>query len=814
MKSTTKLQISIFALLLLTTTTLTKSPLFGKGGKRVLQGTTGNDGVFGDYKMKQELAETCSSYEENEIQYTEDEFKEGHDSIKGYFTFLQEPLRDYMKTQSTAKLEEAGKGNWYRFGINAVFAVVSLLMTFVFIIYFFCMTLCACLCCCCDDELEKDLADKPGDSEMKRRKKAKMRIKREKKIKNLQSKGCTACIVITSLILVTGIIVLGAIWSVYIFNSVGGIKRTDCAASYFFSDIRFGVKDGDITFIGLGGVKYFFETLKVEINDLTSPNTIVDEQLDVKADELFPSLEAFYNKYKDKTVTSCTGTGTATPDSIRTMNVNVTEFVGKEFEILQQAAKEIHNAATTANELAGAAGDGFKQSLNSFIDQINQADDSIVKFQNDFLGRLDTNKNSGYASLGAWGIMIGTAGLMIFFLLLMACSLNAKCTTFTTCLEAILAILKMFFAFIINTLSLVFLVIGIAVINFCVFAYDSMNDKQLGKDLFPKEVMDIFNICMYNDSTGNILELVGGSSLTDVGNIRDMASGFSYNLDELNITSTEPPSIKIYREQMLAQWRSYNLSDFQASPADDPQILIDNGNTVVGCTNDEWQIFDEKCTKSPKSKNTDAPDANLATSYCLVPSLTDPTGFTTGNQRYAVGNCAAAQAIPLTNLLTCVRSHDTLIDEMDTDISTTVGCPKEKAVAIYQGLTNAKTQFQDLQNKLKKSTEFIASTVESLPELMNCKIFRKEMRNMLGNACYRFTRNFTIQAILLAIIGPMMTVLAFCVCCTYMKSKIADDLDDLKKAKKKEDKNTAHNRGNYAQPGYAHGQQVPGHGYR
>lgn len=803
MKHANQLHLTLIALLLLTTSTLTKRTMLGSNPgaqRRVLQT------AFGGYTMKRELSSTCSDYTEDEIMYTEEEFKEGNDAIKGYFSFLQQPLRDFMKDQNNKQgLEDAGKKNGWILGFNVVFAVFSFFAFIIFIIYFFCMTICSCLCCCCDDELEKDLADKPGDSEMKRAKKARMRRKREKKIKQLNSKTCTACISITSIILVLGITVLGVIWAVYIFNSIGGIKRTDCATSYFFSDVRFGVKDNDLTFVGLGGIKYLFQSLKEDINQLTTPNTIVDQNLDTKADALFPSLKAFYDTYQSKTVASCTGTGTAQPDSIRSLNQNITDFIGKEFTILQDAAKQIHTAAVTANEIAGAAGDGFKASLDEFIKQINDADGNVVKFQTDFTNAINTETNSGYAKLGAWIIMLGTAGLMIFFLLLMACSLNAKCVGCTLFLEALLAILKMFFAFIINTLALVFVVLGVVVVNFCVFSYDAMNDKQLATDLFPKEIKDIFDICLYTDSSGNLLQLVGGESLTNVQGIRDMAEGFAVNLDELNITSLEPPSIKFYRTEMLGKWKTYELSDFQASPADDPQVQVDAGNKIVTCTSDEWQDFKGDCTKSPVSATTDAADKNLATDYCLVPSL---WGHTDGATRYPTGNCAAGAATILTNLKKCVDEHDTLISDMDASVIATDG-PKERAYAIYQGLQAAKTEFVDLQNKLKKSVEFIASSVESLPSMMNCKIIRKELRNLLGNACYRFTRNFTAQAILLAIIGPLMSVFACCICCTYMKSKVADDLKDLKKAKKKDADNQQRNQ-QYQQPG--HGQAVPQYG--
>lgn len=785
MKSKTQLTQAILALLLLTTTATKKDTLFNT---RVLQNdppARQTQTTFGSYEITTELSSTCDDYSESEIQYTEDEFNEGHESIKGYFTWLQEPLRKFIKEEDDSDLQAAGKKNGWVLGFNMIFALVSFVMTFVFLIYFFCMGLCACLCCCCDDELEKDLADKPGDTEMKRRKKARMRRKREKKIKQLKSKGCTACIVITSLALVLAISVLGIVWSVYIFNSIGGIQRSDCASSYFFSHIRLGVSNDELTFIGLGGIKHLFEGLRSNVDELSAGNNIPAEQLDQKAELLLPSLETFYNTFNTQTVTSCTGVGTATPDSISSLTPTIIDFIETEYQALKDGAIQIHEAAVTANELAGSTGQAMKDSLDAFILEIVGADDSIVKFQTTYRDTVNTEQNSAYAKSFAWIIMLSTFGLMIFFLVLMGCSLNATCTGCFTCLEAILAILKMFFAFIINLLAITSVVVGVVTVNFCVLSYDSLNDKQLGAELFPTDIKKIFDVCLYADSSGNVFDLLDADQIAELDQITKMAEGFSFNLDDFNITFTEPPSIKIYREELLAKWKSYELGDFESSPADDPQVQLDSGNPIVDCTQDEWQVFQGACTRSPISQLADAANANLAGTYCLVPSLFTPTD---GTQRYGAGDCAASAAATLTNLKACVDSHDGLIDSMDAAIIAANG-PKETAVDIYTSLSTVKPEFESIQVKLQETVDFISATTENLPAILNCKVFRSEMRTMLGNVCYRFTRPFTIQGIILCIIGPLMTILSFCVCCTYMKSKIADDLDDLKKAKKKEVKN-------------------------
>jgi predicted transcriptional regulator len=738
---------------------------------------------FGGYTIEEgEISETCDNYEEEEIEYTEEELAEGNENLAKYFSFLKEAMKRYFEDEDKEELrKEIMKKAWMF--INAIFAVVSLVAFIWFFILFACQCCFSILCCCCKDELEKDLADKPTDSPEKRRKKAMLRAKREKRIKQLNTKTCTWCMMITILILVCAITVLGIIWSIYIFKSIDGLERSDCASSKTINNIRFGVKKEDRVFIGIKGLDFLMEKSFDAISDFEQGTSIHTLGLDTEQQALTDSLQSFYDSHKDDSVASCSGIGTVQPQSIQTMTNQITDFIGVEYTELGKACNQIHDLGVTVNDIASGEAQNYKDRITEYRETLADQDKKILDAQNKYEDNVDTENIAKWARLGAWFGMVGTLGSMVFFVVIAIFSLNDCCSGLLIFLEGLLALIKMFFAFLLNVIAVAGLVGGVIVCNGCVLGYEALNDKELSANLFPDSVKEIMDACLYTDSSGDLKSILGGD-LTQLENIEDVAEALAIDLDSLNITSTEPPSIQFYKTELLAKWKSYELPDYDESQvADSPDTQVSSGNNIVDCTNDEWQLNPSSCTRTPVSTITDSPETiNQATDYCIVPSQFQ---FTTLNIRYDPGNCALLAAPIYANLKACVDDHDTLIGNLETDVDSG---PRAQGVSAYTKLQNAKTEFEDLQTKGNDLVEFVKSTSENLDSMMDCRVMRAEVRNLMGNMCYKFAHNFTVQSILIGIIGPLMTILAFCVCCVYRKSKLADEIGDLKRAKKKGDK--------------------------
>ena len=89
---------------------------------------------------------------------------------------------------------------------------------------------------------------------------------------------------------------------------------------------------------------------------------------------------------------------------------------------------------------------------------------------------------------------------------------------------------------------------------------------------------------------------------------------------------------------------------------------------------------------------------------------------------------------------------------------------------LYTKLKSRKLYYETTKDQFTETNKFIVDSGKSLADLSSCKIMRREAINMIGNGCYRFGKHFSIQSIVLLIIGPLMILLSFYVCCAVMKS--------------------------------------------
>lgn len=84
---------------------------------------------------------------------------------------------------------------------------------------------------------------------------------------------------------------------------------------------------------GLLGVKYLLEGVRDTLTQLPDPQSILDQQLDVKAKTLSDSLGTFYTNFKDQDVESATTPSKRVkPSSISTLTQKINEPIGTEVD--------------------------------------------------------------------------------------------------------------------------------------------------------------------------------------------------------------------------------------------------------------------------------------------------------------------------------------------------------------------------------------------------------------------------------------------------------------------------------------------------
>lgn len=372
--TTTKKSFKIHTLLLLTVALLTgasQQNMFSQNSlssvKRYLQ----DNGSFGGYVINRgKLPEECADYTYEEIQYTDQEFKDGMASLT-MFSFVRDGIDAYVKNEDEEEIKKQAIPAAVRAAASVIFFLLAFVMFFFFIIYFFCNCLskvCSCLCCCCDDD--DSLKDKDGDSDSEKRKKAKKRAKRSKKIKKMASDSNKKMIIGCSLVLVVALTVLGIIWGVFMFNSIGGVRRTSCSVGHTFENIKEGVKNDDITFGGLKGMRYLLDKIgesldNIQASDLTA---ITTADLDTKGNDAFDTLGPFHaSKTGDRTQSCATGTAASiTPDHIANLTPTFNDEVAKEFQSMKDNGAELDKAAADGAEAVGAQKQAYLDTINQF----------------------------------------------------------------------------------------------------------------------------------------------------------------------------------------------------------------------------------------------------------------------------------------------------------------------------------------------------------------------------------------------------------------------------------------------------------------
>jgi hypothetical protein len=312
---------------------------------RSLQSTGGS---FGGYTINRgELPEECDDYTIEEIQISEQEFKDGMKGIE-YFTFMRPAIDAYVEEEDDSKFQEQAGPVAFRVAASVIFFLLSLIMFFVFLIYFFCNCLSKICCSCCNDD-DESYVDKDGDSADTKAKKEKKRAKRSKKIKKMSSDSNKKMIVGCSLCLTVIISVLGIIWGIFMFNAIGGVKRTSCSVGHTFENIREGVKTDDINFGGLRGMKFLLTEIKDAVNDINQADIdgILNEDFETLGNDAFNSLGTFHAARNGDRTTSCAD-GTAnsiTPDHISQLTTEFNSAVAEEFKGMRDNGKSLNDAA-------------------------------------------------------------------------------------------------------------------------------------------------------------------------------------------------------------------------------------------------------------------------------------------------------------------------------------------------------------------------------------------------------------------------------------------------------------------------------------
>jgi hypothetical protein len=472
------------------------------------------------------------------------------------------------------------------------------------------------------------------------------------------------------------------------------------------------------------------------------------------------------------------------------LNPNFNDAVKAEFDSMKKNSGSLDKAAKDGLDAITKN----KQQYTDMIKNFDKEVDTLYKTYDDQEGNI--NKIPDYTKIARILTYIFTFAILFFmivFIPLMACSLRGKCYKCSTFLQALLATVKMLLAILMNAVAIASLVIAAISNNGCYAGEKAMNDQAYQKAI-PGGFRKVFDSCVYRNSTGSVSELIPDKTQFDT--ITNMTETFSAPFDKYNEDLAVPGSkalnkyYTLYYKPQIEDYASPNL--FAKTSGQNPQTFINAQNDAttpdaIQCNQDKFALHPSKCPSGFTAINsTETPlgvKKNQNGGNCIIVSTWDLAfnAGATATSRYSQGDgdCASARQLALENIRLCTFDINSKIGDFKTAIRSSNSGPNGAATEYYNSINNIKTHYDSLSNSVKSSADMIKSATAGLDTFFNCKIMRVETRNTIGNFCINFTRPFTTQAILIAIISVLFWILAFCVCCSFKQSKDMHDLAKL-----------------------------------
>ena len=253
------------------------------------------------------------------------------------------------------------------------------------------------------------------------------------------------------------LMITGAFWYMYMFETSRGAGSSDCALSHLFNDIRGGVKDKEIVFGGMDGLTYLFNKLKEEMKKL-SKNSIPDLELGQKGEDLENAITAYYEQFRNKTVPSCNPESPekqVTPTIIEQLVPGINPIIDQETFYLSSAAMLINLGGTMINQMVGGELEQFEGVIDDFLAQIKELRANVTSAERTLHKQVDYQNRVSLFDQVLKGLVVAGCGILGFYFLLMTCSLRCgKCVKTANCLQGLLAIGKITFSVVLNTVAI------------------------------------------------------------------------------------------------------------------------------------------------------------------------------------------------------------------------------------------------------------------------------------------------------------------------------------------------------------------------
>lgn len=576
--------------------------------------------------------------------------------------------------------------------------------------------------------------------------------------------------------LLTGILifVIAVRWSYIAFQTLKGLKKTDCAISRVYSYFEDGIKTPESKFLGLNGYERVLEDFSKEMGSLKKMENALSD-VDTQVSAISGSILTFSTLYSTATVQSAKDIAYLMyTDTTRRMHPNTISLaIGREVDDLLKGAQITYAYGISSERIASndkntydLVGIGFDMLL------------SYAKLGMDELKEFTSKYTYGIRGpiliLFIWIVLISISLLTVIFLMATCYSYKVRKYIKTSiCCQVVITVYFFLLASTINIIAVVSFGFGAIGTNVCSYANEMIEKANYSRAAIPETLHVVTDRCLYDTAKGNIVtgSVRGGVSstisITDVFNIFD---GIGLNRANYNITeggnSRPLPELRKFKKR-LDDIQSFNVYDFEDenSKGKGYRDIIPQINAIINCAKDEVQYDPNFCTYNVKSTTEDAVDAHLEDNYCIVLSNFNHTDL---KKRYETKPCAQEAVALFKPVKLQFDQHTALIKEMIEFYDEKILPEYMKAI---KKLEQTMPEVEKGKTQVPNTASFFLEKGYSYGEISDCRFIRPYVTTAVGNFCFELVINFAFQTRYLVTLGPLMTFFATCLCCAVIQTR-------------------------------------------
>jgi hypothetical protein len=623
------------------------------------------------------------------------------------------------------------------------------------------------------------------------------------KKKEDRNKTCISCIVWSGIVIAIASVIVTIIWLVFMGRLTNKMDPIACGMAIMKSDIIVGARFNETrSFIGTEGFLFLTDDFMTILDDIEnirdSAQTVRNLDLGTDADNMASKFQT-YRDGLSSSLEEYKYPGTKNPTlvqipipSVNVINEKIDE-IKKEVTAFSEAASNIAKAVVIITDYGQAEID---QSRTTFEDvqfklEVN-VQQQIEKIFSNIVGDSDRTKQVKSTTVSA--IIIAACAecvpLVIFIVILLLNHYNkCHCLKFVNKLIMIVQILwsALVFAF-----AALMILLSLVVVVACrIFAgiattdqYLSVNFKSLGLGEFTKVVDE----CVGPNASGDILKSLG-IQMTEFNKQTTMNTG-SQSFDKIAAdlqSLNEPPISNAFLTSVMP---FANLLQKDGPGTFDEEI--DAGLQRVNsyrCASDSMNYKGKCASSSTKSSSSDIATSGVGSDFCFeLTQFTNPPTAYTG--RYFGRSCSPASGTAPTvsegerNLIDTLKAVVVYKQKMDLFVQRFNDGFYTDQKNLFTKLKNSFTELQKIKNSLQKSITLFETYGKDIPNISDCRVFKKLFVGVENIVCYEVGDELFRQNGLALGVATLLLFYAWCVCCG-IRCTIEDE---TKPAEKYEDK--------------------------